>query len=137
MSVKSWALGAFVALVFAGAVLPVLSQQPAKSESNFQSEEYLLLGDATRGAGEPMIAVDPTNPKNIIAVAMGNLQQIRGENGQISGAAAYQAVPKSTITWLAVTHDGGITWKISELPILRGKFQRCPDSLAEDRKSVV
>ena len=24
------------------------------------TEEYLLLGDSTRGAGEPMVAVDPT-----------------------------------------------------------------------------
>jgi hypothetical protein len=32
------------------------------------SEEYLLLGDSTRGAGEPMVAVDPTDPRHIIAV---------------------------------------------------------------------
>src|SRR6516225_6799671 len=42
------------------------------------TEEYLLLGNSTRGAGEPMVAVDPTDPRHIIAVAMGNLQILPG-----------------------------------------------------------
>lgn len=92
------------------------------------SDEYLLLGDATRGAGEPMIAVDPTNPKNMVAVAMGNLQRITGETATSNMTDAFHAVADSTITWLAVTHDGGIRWKVSELPIRTGKFTRCPDS---------
>ncbi len=41
----------------------------ANPTAAFKSVEYLLLGDATRGAGEPMLAVDPTNPKNIVAMA--------------------------------------------------------------------
>ena len=92
------------------------------------SEEYLLMGDATRGAGEPMIAVDPTNPKNIVAVAMGNLQRLGGETATGNMTDAYHAVAGSTITWLAVTHDGGNSWKVGELPIRTGKFTRCPDS---------
>jgi hypothetical protein len=92
------------------------------------SEEYLLMGDATRGAGEPMIAVDPTNPKNIVAVAMGNLQQIGGKPATGNMTDAFHAVANSTVTWLAVTHDGGSSWKVGELPILTGKFTRCPDS---------
>jgi hypothetical protein len=96
----------------------------------FASDEYLLLGDATRGAGEPMIAVDPTNPKNIIAVAMGNLQRLGVEPAMKNMTDDYHAAANSTITWLAVTHDGGIRWKVGELPILEGKFTRCPDSFA-------
>jgi hypothetical protein len=92
------------------------------------SDEYLLLGDATRGAGEPMIAVDPTNPKNLVAVAMGNMQRLGGEAARGNMTDAFHAVADSTITWLAVTHDGGITWKVGELPIRTGKFTRCPDS---------
>ena len=98
------------------------------------SEEYLLLGDATRGAGEPMIAVDPTNPKNIIAVAMGNIQQVNGQPATANSTELYHSIPRSTITWLAVTHDGGSTWKIGEFPILYGKLTRCPDSFADVTK---
>lgn len=108
-------------LFAAGAV----AQRPPNA---FASDEYLLLGDATRGAGEPMIAVDPTNPRNIVAVAMGNLQRLGGEAATRNMTDAFHAVAGSTITWLAVTHDGGNSWKVGELPILTGKFTRCPDS---------
>ncbi len=123
--------------------------QGASLPGTFKSDEYLLLGSATRGAGEPMIAVDPTNPKNMIAVAMGSVQHLGTKEAPEKEAAAYRslfsidpaqhvagmtdayhAVPNSTITWLAVTHDGGDTWKVSELPILSGNFTRCPDSFA-------
>ncbi len=92
----------------------------------WKSEEYLLLGDANRGGGEPMIAVDPTNPKNIIVDAMASLQQLPPED---AGKNRYD-IPRSTITTLAVTHDGGITWKLGELPMLYSVPQRCPDPFA-------
>lgn len=98
------------------------------------SEEYLLLGNATRGAGEPMVAVDPTNPNNIIAVAMGNIQLVGGKAATANSTELYHSIPRSTITWLAVTHDGGATWKVSELPILSGKLTRCPDAFADVTK---
>ncbi len=115
----------------------------------FKSDEYLLLGSATRGAGEPMIAVDPKNPKNMIVVAMGSVQHLgtkeapeleakgyqaifnTNPNQHFDGLTdAYHAVPNSTVTTLAVTHDGGDSWKIGELPILSGSFTRCPDPFA-------
>ena len=120
------------ALLIVAAVRPCTQWLRAQNPptSAYQSEEYLLLGDATRGAGEPMIAVDPTNPKNMIVVAMGNMQRIGSEPATGNMTDAYHAVPGSTITWLAVTHDGGIKWKVGELPILSGKYTRCPDSFA-------
>src|SRR6476646_5196118 len=72
----------------------------------WKSEEFLLLGDANRGGGEPMIAVDPTNPKNIVVVAMASLQQLPPE---LAGQNRND-ISRSTITTLAVTHNGGITW---------------------------
>lgn len=80
----------FLAGALAGAVLPLsraLSQQQIvagpPTETQFESivphwktEEYLLIGNATRGAGEPMIAVDPTDPKTLVAVAMANIQDL-------------------------------------------------------------
>lgn len=95
------------------------------------SDEYLLLGDATRGAGEPMIAVDPTNSNNIIAVAMGNIQQVGGKAATQNSTELYHSIPRSTITWLAVTHDGGASWAVGELPILSGQLTRCPDAFAD------
>jgi len=122
-----------VALIVIGAAMQHslwLRAQNAPAAPAYASEEYLLLGDATRGAGEPMLAVDPTNSKNIIAVAMGNMQRLGAEGATGNMTDAYHAVANSTITWLAVTHDGGIKWKVGELPILTGKFTRCPDSFA-------
>ncbi|MDH4125829.1 MAG: glycoside hydrolase [Gammaproteobacteria bacterium] len=95
------------------------------------SEEYLVLGNANRGAGEPMIAVDPTNPDNMIIVAMGNIQQLHGRPATRGSTGDYHLVPGSTINWLAVTNDGGISWEVSELPILSGTFTRCPDAFAD------
>ena len=100
------------------------------SRPGVQIEEYLLLGNATRGAGEPMIAVDPTNPKNIIAVAMGSIQQLHGKPATQGSTNQYHLVAGSTINWLGVTHDGGVTWEVKEQPILSGKFKRCPDAFA-------
>jgi hypothetical protein len=131
-----------LATALAGAVLPVsraLSRQQIvagpPTEAQFESivphwktEEYLLIGNATRGGGEPMIAVDPTDPKNIVAVAMANLQQLGGKPLHHDGTAEFHAVPESTVTDVAVTHDGGVTWKVGKLPILSGKFTRCPDA---------
>jgi len=95
------------------------------------SEEYLILGDATRGAGEPMIAVDPTDPNNIIVVAMGNVQQLHGKPATRGSTNDYHLVAGSTINWLAVSNDGGVSWQVSELPILSGNFTRCPDAFAD------
>ena len=78
-----------------------------------------------------MIAVDPVDPKNIIAVAMGNLHQPEGKPVTTNGTDAFHHITKSTITWLAVTHDGGLNWDVSELPMLSGKLTRCPDSFAD------
>lgn len=88
------------------------------------SEEYLLLGDATRGAGEPMVAIDPTDPKNIVAVAMGNLFNLK------SSVRSFE-LPRSTIAWLAVSHDAGLSWKIGELPIMRDDLVRCSDAFVD------
>ena len=140
----------FLAGALAGALLPVsraLSQQQIvagpPTETQFQSivphwktEEYLLIGNATRGAGEPMIAVDPTDPKTLVAVAMANIQQLGGKPLNHNGTAEFHAAPGSTVTDVAVTHDGGVTWKVDELPILSGKFTRCPDAFVSVMRQI-
>ena len=122
------ALGAALALDVAWAQRPPQAPPPAKPVA----DDYLVLGNATRGGGEPMVAVDPTDPNNIIVVAMGSLQVLPGYHPPVTAGMTdkYHEVSRSTITWLGVTHDGGTTWKVSELPILSGNFTRCPDPFA-------
>src|SRR5262245_50469757 len=100
----------------------------------FKSEEYLLLGNPTRGAGEPTVAVDPVDSRHIIVVAMGNLHQPEGKPVTSNATEVFHHITKSTVTWLAVSHDAGLNWKISELPILSGKLTRCPHSFADVMK---
>jgi len=116
----------------------LLAQAPAGAPPRPPvSEEYLLLGNASRGAGEPMIAVDPTDPRNMIAVAMGSVQQLHGKPAVAGGTDEYHLVANSTITWVGVTHDAGVTWDVKELPMLSGKLTRCPDSFADVTKDGV
>jgi hypothetical protein len=122
--------------VWLGVVIVLASVALGRAQTS-KSEEYLLLGNANRGAGQPMVAVDPTNPNNIIAVAMGSVQQLHGKPSTQGSTNDYHEVANSTITWLAVTHDGGVTWDVKELPILSGKLTRCPDSFADVTKDGV
>jgi hypothetical protein len=125
------------ALVFVG----VTTQTQAQSVDSVKSEEYLLLGSATRGAGEPMLAVDPVDPQNIVVIAMGSLHRLTPAPVSRSMVNEYHATPFSTIPLLAVTHNGGRTWNTGVLPILgdhrvdghegpSARFTRCPDPFA-------
>jgi len=138
MNMKKFIVAGLTVTALGFAVTGIWAQRgqrgPRIPAPTFKSEEYLLLGNPMRGAGEPMIAVDPVDPKNIIAVAMGNLQQPEGKPVTENGTDAFHHITKSTITWLAVTHDGGLNWDVSELPILSGKLTRCPDSFADVMK---
>src|SRR6185437_3420197 len=127
------------------ALVGVTTQARAQAASSFKSEEYLLLGNATRGAGEPMLAVDPADPRSIVVIAMGSLHRLSDAPISRSMVNQYHATPFSTIPLLAVTHDGGRTWKTGILPILgehhvdgdQGpivRFTRCPDPFAAASK---
>ena len=110
-------------------------------------EEYLVMGDATRGGGEPQIAVNPRNPKNIVITSMANLHAVgtvipappQGRGGRGGGAGAGDAnsptgvfyrTPGATICQAAVTMDGGFNWKIVELPLTHDQYIRCSDVIA-------
>src|SRR3954451_22187931 len=80
----------------------VLSQSatPPRSEE-FKSDEYLLLGTPNRGAGEPMVFVNPKDSNNIIVVAMATLNRLptgetplpRGSGPGAPGAAGGADAP--------------------------------------------
>jgi hypothetical protein len=113
-------------------------QTPAAA---FKSEEYLLMGDGMRGGGEPQIAVNPLNRKNIVVTSMANLHRIgetvplgRGGGGgaadPTSPTGIFYLTPKATICQAAVTQDGGIIWAVVELPLLHDRYIRCSDVIA-------
>lgn len=96
------------------------------------AEEYLLLGNETRGSGEAELVVDPTNPDNMVATGMGTWQMIPGCEAPDVNCKDFHNFPNSTHPVSASTHDGGRTWKHFVLPILDqgDKYTdrtRCPD----------
>ncbi len=144
MSIRSHRFGKAIAcLVFGASAAPIAAwaqrfPQPVPAVKPVV-DQYLVLGNATRGSGEPMVAVDPTNSRNIIVVGMGSLQILPGYHAPVTAGMTemYWKVPFSTITWLGVTNDGGTRWTVKRLPILSGKFERCPDPFAGVTKDGV
>lgn len=101
------------------------------------SDEHLLLGDETRGSGEAQLVVDPTNPDNIVATGMGTWQIMPGCEPPDANCKDFHNFPGSTLPVSASTNDGGRTWKHFILPILDGKFTRCPDPFAGATKDGI
>ena len=135
------AITVLTAILTASMAIPQTNQTPI-------SEEYLILGDANRGAGEPMIAINRKDPNNILIVAMATLHRL--PNGEIPdgvippsgpgvGGAVHSATQRvrelstqdETVTDIAVSRDGGKTWTFS-VDDFRGVFHRnrCHDSFA-------
>lgn len=101
------------------------------------SDEYLLLGDETRGSGEAQFVIDPTDPKTIVATGMGTWQIMPGCEAPDVNCKDFHNFPYSTLPVSAITHDGGRTWEHFILPILSGKFTRCPDPFAGATKDGI
>ena len=80
------------------------------------SEEFLLLGDETRGSGEAQMVVDPTDAKNIIATGMGTWQAIPGCEAPDVNCKDFHNFPNSTWPVSAQTFDGGRTWSVQATP---------------------
>ena len=101
---------------------PANGQQPAidlpiNQMTGYKGEEYLLIGNADRGAGEPVIAINSKNPNNIIVGGMANLHYVEGEplgTGQervsVEARVKYRNTPGASISTYAISHDRGRTW---------------------------
>ena len=96
---------------------------PVNQATSYKGEEYLLIGSAVRGAGEPVIAIDPTNPNNLIVGAMANSNYVEGEplgTGQqrvsIEARVKYRNTPGASISTYAISHDRGRTWQLFDDP---------------------
>lgn len=115
-----------------------------------KSDEYLLLGNPDRGAGEPWVFVNPKDPNNIIVVAMATLNRLPSGETPIPRTTPFTpgvpmkpdpartalrikelSTPDGSLTAVAVTHDGGKTWTFGE-DDLRKIYDknRCSDSFA-------
>jgi hypothetical protein len=96
---------------------------PVDQSTQYKGEEYLLIGDAVRGAGEPVIAINPRNPNNIIVGAMANLHYVEGSPFGATQMPVgpdtilkYRNTPEASISMYAVSHDRGRTWRYIEDP---------------------
>ena len=139
-------LGLTLPLLVASLILPVIFAY-AQTDEAPKSDEYLLLGSANRGAGEPIIFVNPKDPNNIIVVAMATLNRLptgetpipRGQGGFQQGISPERrqlrikelSTPDGSRTDIAVTRDGGKSWSFSE-DNFRKYFSknRCSDSFS-------
>jgi|SRR5579871_970549 len=121
-------LGAAALLSMIAGGRPANAQQsaielPVDASTTYKGEEFLLIGNAVRGAGEPVIAINPKNPNNIIVGAMANNHYVEGvpmATGQqrVGGGATikYRNTPGSSISVYAISHDRGRTWTFMEDP---------------------
>ena len=114
----------------------LLLSQPANSP---KSDEYLLLGSPNRGAGEPIVFVNPQDHNNIIVTAMATLNHLPTGESPIpkdhpgSGELRVKefSVPDGSRTDIAITRDGGKTWTFGEDSFRKLlKKNRCADSFA-------
>src|SRR5438067_13665812 len=104
-----------VAVFFAAMLLSQNTETP-------KSEEYMLLGSPNRGAGEPIIFVNPKDSNNILVVAMATLNRLptgetpipRGTPEAVQLRIKELSTPDGSRTDIAVSHDGGKTWQFSE-----------------------
>jgi len=107
------------------AIVTIHAQQaaidlPVNLNTSYKGEEFLLIGNAIRGAGEPVIAINPKNPNNIIVGGMANLHYVEGQppwGGRGLSQAViipYRNTPDSSITIFAISNDRGRTWRFIE-----------------------
>jgi hypothetical protein len=123
MNRRRWLFAGAAAFILA--VVAVNAQQaagdlPVNTNTSYKGEEFLLLGNAVRGAGEPMIAINPKNPNNIIVAGMANLHYVPGQpawGGRGLSQAViipYRNTPDSSISVYAISNDRGKTWRFIE-----------------------
>src|SRR4051812_19723559 len=97
---RSWSAVVYGLTALSTTVLLSQSAEPPQSEE-FKSDEYLLLGSPNRGAGEPMVFVNPKASNNIIVAAMATLNRLptgetplpRGGGPGAPGAAGGAGAP--------------------------------------------
>ena len=122
MKCKYWPFAFLVATVALGGSVTVAQDRklelPVNQGTSYKGEEYLLIGTAVRGSGEPVIAINPNNPDNIIVGAMASLNYVEGEPIPSSfqelkwaSVVTYANTRDATKALFAITYDRGRTWR--------------------------
>src|SRR5207344_3326439 len=124
-----WLLAGGIALLsIHGGTATAYGQQsaidlPVNLTTSYKGEEFLLIGNAVRGAGEPVIAINPKNPNNIIVGAMANLHYVEGaplgtgtQRITVEARVKYRNTPGSSISVFAISNDRGRTWRFMDDP---------------------
>jgi len=122
-------------LLAASGTGPAIGQQsadlPVDSSTSYKGEEFLLIGDAVRGSGEPVIVVSPKNPNIIMVGAMANLHYVEGaplggpnpgDRISVEARVKYRNTPGSSISTYAISYDRGKTWRFFNDPF-RDQFK--------------
>jgi hypothetical protein len=96
---------------------------PVNQATSYKGEEFLLVGNADRGGGEPVIAISPKNPNIIIVGVMANNHYVEGaplgkgqERISIQSRVKYRNTPGASITTFAISYDRGRTWAFFDDP---------------------
>jgi hypothetical protein len=96
---------------------------PVNQATSYKGEEFLLIGDAVRGGGEPVISISPKDPNVIIVGAMANNHYVEGaplgtgqERISIQSRVMYRNTPGASISRYAISHDRGRTWQFFDDP---------------------
>jgi hypothetical protein len=96
---------------------------PVNQATSYKGEEFLLIGEPNRGAGEPVIALDPSNANVILVGAMADLNHVEGEAVPTSfeklnwnNVVTYGNTRDASVGRFALTHDRGRTWQIFDAP---------------------
>ena len=124
---SSFVSAAAIVSALAGASVATAQQPithlPIDQTTHYKGEEYLLIGDAVRGAGEPVIALNPKDPNNIIVGAMANLHYVEGSPFGATQSPVgpetilkYRNTPEASISRYAISNDRGRTWRFIEDP---------------------
>jgi hypothetical protein len=96
---------------------------PVNQATAYKGEEFLLIGDANRGGGEPVITISPKDPNLILVGAMANDHHVEGaplgvgqERISIESRVKYRNTPGASISRYAISHDRGRTWSFFDDP---------------------
>lgn len=126
MKSKKWlfaAIAAPMAVFCWGGAASAQQDLPVNQQTSYKGEEFLLIGNANRGGGEPVIAIDPKNPDNIIVGAMANLHYVMGQSLEMTpqgfepeSLMKYRNTPGTSISEYAISNDRGRTWRFIEDP---------------------
>jgi hypothetical protein len=119
-------------LAVAGAALPAGASGSPRVDRGF---ELNISSNGDWHAGEPELAINPRNSKNLVMVwpeelATGQYRNpVTGRFDTLAAMTGSANDPHASRCGLAVSRDGGVTWRRSVLPITTPQSTLCSDAV--------